>query len=132
MKKGVFVSLALILAVLLTAGCTSLKPPVDLGEFDPSVPQEQQCSLAIDIQVNMFDNEPVLWNNAIISIPEGTHSFTTSWVITYNNGYGYYTSSTKTGDITHEFIGGRKYRIYLKSTWLLFFTLYNPAVKELK
>jgi len=137
MKKANFFGLSVILLALVfvLSGCASTKT-VDLGVYDPSVPQSELCTLEIagglhveyfnGVKVKTIDDKWTLdralegWgingysanmygnqSQGVIQIPAGTHKLRVNFYI------GNAEQSMKAYDleITHNFVAGKRYRL---------------------
>jgi hypothetical protein len=108
MTKNIFCILIFACISLAPAGCAT-----DIGIHDPSVPQEQLCTLKIEreLYVHQFDGDDVKWYNdfldfgAVVKIPAGRHSF----VMNYVSGGSRYTRYADNLRYSHTFEAGRTY-----------------------
>ena len=134
--KAKIVLLAILSSVVLLGACVGTNA---LGILDESIPESSQCQLEIrnSLSVILYDDKPVNWapklgqNKVTITLPPGPHTFTATYTTTQNVG-GATQFITNTSKLSAEFIPGRNYRIVKQNIWLIFFTITNVKIKEVK
>ena len=135
-----------LIAGFALAGCVTYNVRADLGNFDVSIPVEEQCTLRIGIEsdsvrniltennsrvvILSFDGEPVYWPwHSKIRIPAGRHTLScsgSSWNTNYTD-YGSYTEARTTtiegeDTLVYIFEAGKTYkagfgsRLYIEET----------------
>lgn len=110
MIKNAYIAMIACLILALT-GCAS-----NLGVHDPSVPQNQLCTLKIEstLYVHKFDGAAVNWggglyiSDTIIQISAGKHYF----VMDYLYGNASSTHTAKNLSYNYTFEAGKTYFIY--------------------
>jgi hypothetical protein len=130
-------SIVLTLVTLAFTGCVGTTA---LGVLDDSVPEESLCPVEIrnSMAIIIYDNQPVEWapeftsNKVTISLPPGEHTFMTRYFVTRTLAGGFTETYPVTNTLSGVFLPGHSYRIYKQSIWLVFFTITNIKIKDLR
>jgi hypothetical protein len=139
MKRNRLNVSALGIAVFLLAlsGCASVV--TDKGVYSPDVPPEQSCTLEMrGLVVNAFNGSPVLWapdslfsKTTKVVIPAGQHTFAGYYSYTVSRQGGFSSVINKDFSNTQNCLPGHTYRVYLKTTWIIVWTIRKVKIKDI-